>query len=200
METRTAHMIGLGGLLVAAALGCGKFHKDTGRVVASVAGEKITEKELGETVRAMIGDEDKAKAFLTSDALKAQRNEFLDKLAQGKAIIRMGKAEGLDKDPAVKIRLEQATAQTYIQAMMERRIAKTEPTEAQLKAVYDEVVGQRKAAGQTEGIPPFEQVKAQLPALWRQKQEQAVGEALLKELKQKYPPTFADDYRPAPQP
>ena len=91
------------------------------------------------------------------------------------------------------------TAQAYVQTLMERRLAKAQPTDAELKATYDELVAERKAQGQDQAVPPFEQVKAQMPALWKQRQETKVFEQLMKEATQKYQITYADAYKPAQQ-
>lgn len=197
MKLCRAHWIGMAGLALTAALGCNKVSKDTSKVIASVAGEKITEKAFAETIKAMVPEEAKAKEILTSEALRDKRNEVLGQLAKAKALIQMGKTMGLDKDPGVKLRLEQATAQAYVQVLMEQRINKGQPTEADLKAAYDELVAERKTQGQADGIPPFEQVKAQMPMLYKQRQEAKVFEQLMKEATQKAPITYADDYKPA---
>jgi hypothetical protein len=196
MKLRHAHGIGIAGLALVAALGCHKGSKDTSKVLANVAGEKITEKAFAETIKAMLPDEAKAKEVLTSDALRDKRNEFLGQLAKAKALILLGKAQGLDKDPGVQLRLEQMTAQAYVQTFMERRLGKAQPTDAELKATYDELVAERKAQGQEQGIPPFEQVKAQMPMLYKQRQEAKVFEQLMKEATQKSPITYADGYKP----
>ena len=43
-------------------------------------------------------------------------------------------------------------------------------------------------------------VKAQLPGIWKQKQEQTISAAVFKELRQNYPITFAEGFKPTPQP
>jgi len=197
MKLCRAHWIGMAGLALMAAIGCSKVSKDTSKVIANVAGEKITEKAFAETIKAMVPDEAKAKEILSSEAMRDKRNEFLGQVAKGKALILMAKAQGLDKDPAVQLRLEQMMAQTYVQALMERRLSKGQPTDADLKAVYDELVAERKTQGQAQGIPPFEQVKAQMPMLYKQRQEAKVFEQLMKEATQKSQITYADEYKPA---
>jgi len=199
MKLCRAHWIGMAGLTLMTVLGCNKVSKDTSKVIASVAGEKITEKAFSETIKAMVPDEAKSKEILASEGMRDKRNEFLGQLAKAKALIALGKAEGLDKDPAVKLRLEQMMAQTYAQTLMERRLAKAQPTEADLKAVYDELVAERKTQGQAQGIPPFEQVKAQMPMLYKQRQEAKVFEQLMKEATQKSPITYSENYKPKEQ-
>jgi len=106
MKLRCAHGIGMAALALVASLGCHKFSRDNSKVIANVAGEKITEKSFAETIKAMVPDEAKAKDILSSEALHDKRNEFLGQIAKAKALVLLGKAQGLDKDPAVKLRLE----------------------------------------------------------------------------------------------
>jgi len=197
MAMRAAKMLGMSGLLVLGTLACSKASADHSKVVASVGPEKITEKAFADTVRIMVGDEAKAKDVLTSEAARPQRNQLLETIVTQKALLRFAKSEGLDKDPKVQLAVEAATAQVYFQAMMEKRAASVEPTEAQLKALYDDYVKQADAAGQKASVPPFEQVKAQLPQLWKRKQGQAASDMLLTQLKQRYTVVFAPEYKPA---
>jgi hypothetical protein len=190
----------MGGLLALGFLGCSKIPKDTSKILVNVAGEKITENQFTDVAKALIGDDKKADDLLKNDAQKEQRNQFLESLAMQKSLVQMAKGEGLDKDLKVKVLLEQRVAQVYLQILMDRRLPKTEPTEADLQSLYDSLVAQRKTEGQDKALPAFEAVKAQLPAVWKQRQEQAVSEALFHELRQKYPITYAEGYQPTPQP
>lgn len=195
MRVRTTP-IALTGLLVLA-LGCSKASKDTSPVIVNVGGEKITEQAFKAMVHAMANDKAKAEAFLTEEGQRDQRNGFLGKMAQAKQVVLMGKAAGLDKDPAVQAQLEGMMAQTYMQVLADRRLGKAEPGEAELKGLYDTLIAERKAAGQADGLPAFEQVKAQLPMIWKQRQQEKVLDQLLKEAREKAPATFAEAYRPA---
>ena len=198
MGMRTARMLGMSGMLVLGALGCGKVSRDHSKVVASVGGEKITEQAFGNTVRQVMGDEVKAKALLTSEASREQRNQILDQMVTQKALVRLAKSEGLDKDPKVLLALEAASANVYAQAMIDRTVSKAEPTEAQLKALYDEFAKkQTETPGKAEPLPPFEAVKGQLPAVYKRKQSQQASDTLLTQLKQKYPVVFAPEYKPS---
>jgi hypothetical protein len=191
---KVAVTLGMGCLLVAG-LGCRKGPQDNSRVLANVGGEKITQKILEENVMALAPTEAQAKEFLSAEGTKADRAQYVSRLAQMKAILKFAQKEGLDKDPKVRILSEQALASSILQVVMDRRVGKAEPTEAQLKTLYDEVSAQQKLMGQA--MPPFEQAKAQLPGLWKQRQMQTVQEAFLKELEQKVPTTYADDMKPA---
>lgn len=196
MNKRTASMLGMSGLLVVGLLGCSRISKNTGKVLANVAGEKITEGQFRDVVHAVTGDPKKAEELLTNDKLKEQRNQFLKTFALQKAMLKMASAEKMDKELKYKLQLEDNAARIYFQGLMERRASKAEPTEAQLKALYDELVGMRKAEG-AKGIPPYESVKSQMPTIWKQRQDQNLTEQLFKEIKQKYPITYADGYAPA---
>ena len=200
MRMRTAQLLGIGGLLTLGFLGCTNVPRDTSKILVNVAGDKITEAQFEEVVKVMVGNAQQAEELLKSDAMKEQRNQFLESLAMQKSMIQMAKAEGVERDLRVKVLLEQRVAQVYLQTLMERRLPKAEPTEADLKALYEGLVEERKAAGQDKGLPAFEEVKAQLPGLWKQKQEQIASEAIFKEVRQKYPINFAEGYKPTPQP
>jgi hypothetical protein len=196
MEMRAARVMGICGLLVLGGLGCNKVSKDHGPVLASVGGEKITEAAFAATVNDYLGDPVKAKDFLTNPTLREQRNQFLGTLVNQKALLQFVKADGLDKDPKARIEIESAVANTYFQLLADRLASKAEPTDADLKAFYDDYVAQAKAANQAAGLPTFEQVKAQLPGAWKRKQANQAREALLLQLNQKCPVVFADGYRP----
>jgi len=198
MEMRAARIIGACGILALGVLGCGKVSKDNGIVVASVGGEKITETAFNQTVTVWVGDPAKAKDLLTNPAMRGQRNQILGSLVNQKALLQMVKAEGLDKDPKVQLQVEAALADAYFQLLADRSMAKAEPTDAQLKAFYDDYVIQAKASGQAQGLPPFEQVKAQLPGAWKRKQAQSARESLMGQLGEKFPVVFAPDYKPEP--
>ena len=200
MAMRMAKMLGMSGLLVLGTLACGKFSSDHSKVVASVGPDKITEKAFGDIVRLLIGDDAKAKDMLTSEAARAQRNQLLENMVTQKALLRFGKSEGLDKDPKVQLAVDAAIANVYAQTLIEKRSVAVEPTEAQLKGLYDDFVKQAEAAGQKGTVPPFEQVKGQLPQLWKRKQGQQASDMLLTQLKQKYPVVFAPEYKPATGP
>ena len=196
MEMRAARMMGMCGMLVLGALGCGKVSKDNSPVVATVGGEKITETAFNATVADYLGDPAKVKEFLTSQGLRDQRNQFLGTLVNQKALIQFVKANGVDKDPKAKIEVEAAIAAAYFQVLADRLMPRAEPTEAELHAFYDDYVAQAKAANQAAGLPAFEQVKDQLPGAWKRKQAQQIQKALLEQLNQKCPVVFAPEYRP----
>jgi len=200
MEMRAARRFGMGGLVLLGLLGCGKVPDDHGKVLASVAGEKITEQAFDTTVRTYLGDEAKARDLLTNATMRDQRNQILGTLVNQKALLAWAKSEGLDKDPKVQIEVDAALANAYFQVLVDRLVNKAEPTDDQLKAVYDEYAAQAKAANQAQGLPPFDQVKGQLPALWKRKQAQIARDALLAQLNQRYPVVFDPDYRPAQMP
>ncbi|MDR1840828.1 MAG: hypothetical protein LBQ86_02780 [Holophagales bacterium] len=182
------------GIMLALALtGCREGGDGAEVVIAKIGAEKITEAEFNELVNALVGDTEKAEEFLTDERNRGQRNEFLAKYVESKGIMMLAKEEGLDKDIRVRLQLDEAITNVYVQAFLERRLTDAEPTDAQIREVYDEVAAQQKANGVT--IPSFEESRPYLPQAWKQKQQQVVAESLMKELRTKFPATFADEYK-----
>lgn len=179
-------------VLAAGFLGC-KVSKDSSKVLAQVGDEKITEQTLETTVKALVPQEQVDQILKGKGGEKAQ---VLATLVQGKSLLKLAKLEGLDKDPKAKLIVEQAVAQAYAQVLMERRMGKVEPREEDLKVFYDEKVAELKAMGRAEGIPPYEQVKAQLSGMWKKAQQEKVQVQFLKELETKVPVTYAEGMRP----
>jgi peptidyl-prolyl cis-trans isomerase C len=210
MNMHTAKIIGVGGLLALGFLGCSQGSKDTTRIIANVAGERITEGRFREVAVLMIGDEKKADELLKSEDknIREQRNRFLESMALQKSTVLFAKDEGLEKDPKVQMELEQMKSRVYVQALIERRLAKNAPlanvADDELKKTYDELLAQSKAKGQDKNFPSFEQAKTQLAARWKQQKQQENNEkafqSLLEEIRQKYPITFAEGFKPSPQP
>jgi hypothetical protein len=176
-------------------LACSKTQKDNSKVIASIGGEKITEKYFNNTVRTYIGDQEKANDLLTKPEMRERRNQILVNLVNQKALFQFVKLKGLDKDPQAQLQVASATADAYFQVLSDRLVSKTEPTDSQLKAFYDDYVTQAKAANQSVGIPPFDQIKVQLPMVWKHKQIQAAREALLTQINQQYPVVFDPEYQ-----
>lgn len=198
MKIRMTHVAGMAGLVALLAVGCSKVSKDTSQVLASVGGEKITLNQFTALVKAAAGDEAKAKEVLGGEAMREQRNRFLESLVQDKAVIQLAKAQGLDKDPKVLAQLEQVTARVYMQSLIEKRAG--EPSDAELKAMLEKLMKSQAAPGKDVKLPPFEVVKPQLVNLWRQEKMQTLVDTLLKEAQQKTPANYADGYKPAPAP
>jgi hypothetical protein len=187
--------LALPSIALLALLGCNTAPQDGGKVLANVGGEKITEGDFRQIIEASGASKEQISEFLTNPMAQDQRAQALTGMAMTKAVIAFGRQEGLDQDPKVKQALEQAMAKAYFQALMDRRVGKAEPTEEQLKAAYDELVAERAGTGQAQGLPKFEEVKAQLPQLWRQRQMQKAQEGVLAELKEKVPMTIAEDWK-----
>jgi hypothetical protein len=203
MEMRAARIFGACGILALGALGnlgCSKVSKDNSPVLVNVGGEKITQSQFEQTVNIWAGDPAKAKDVLSNPAMKDQRNQILGSLANQKALLQMVKVEKLDQDPKVRLQLEAAVADAYFQILADRLVSKAEPTDAELKAFYDDLLVQAKAANQAQGLPPYEQVKDQLPGAWKRKQAQSARETLITQMNQKVPVVFAPDYKPAGMP
>jgi hypothetical protein len=208
MKMRAAQWFGIGSMVAVGFLGCSHRSEDASRVLVNVAGESITESQFEKVVRILVGDQNQADQLLKNEAMKEQRNQILDSMALQKAIIQMAKTEGLEKETEVKFVLEQTTAQLFLKTLMERRIAKAglmaEPTETELRALYEAGIAQQKAAGKTKDLPTYEQVRPQIMdgLLQRKRQEKNESElkALIADLRQKYPITYAEGYKPTPQP
>jgi hypothetical protein len=180
-------------------LACGKAPADTSRVLANVGGEKITEAEFRE-MAALQMPADQVEGFMTRQDLasQAQRAQMLGGIAQMKAVTQFAKAQGLDQDFKVRLRLEAAQAQAYASALLERGLG--EPTEAQLKAQYDELAAPGKAQGQA--VPSFEEVlktpqlRQIITQAWQKAQQAKAGASLSNQIKAAVPVTFADGYQP----
>lgn len=197
-------VLGVSAAVLLSGLGCKGVSGDNSKVIARVAGEKITEKGFETVIKVIVGDETKAKEVLSSEPMRTKRNEFLGEWLKGKALVAMAKAEGLDKDPALQTRLEQATAMAYLQVLVEKRLEKVKSTDADLKAFYDKQVSQIPEEMRAKSVPPFEQVKPQLEAMMKKEKETEVYEKLMQEALSKSPITYTEGYNPvvaaAPKP
>jgi hypothetical protein len=180
-------------ILAFALAGCRKVSDDTSTVIAKIGPQKITEPQFHELINALVGDPVQAMELLTNEKNLGQRNEILERYVESKGIVLLAKEEGLDADTKVRLQLEEAAVQIYAQALLERRSSQAEPTEAQLREIYREIAAMR--GGNLAGFPPFEEAKPHLPQLWKQKQQQDAQEALLKEIRTKFPMIIADGYK-----
>jgi hypothetical protein len=178
-------------------LACNSGKPDTSRVIANVGGDKMTEAEFQDVVKALSPDPKEAQSFLTDPTAQTERANLASRIAMSKAITAYAKQTGLDQDPAVKRQLEQQQANVYFQALAKKRIPTAEPTDEQLQAFYKESVDRMKAQGAAGNVPPFETVKDQVAQGFKQQRAQAVSLDIQKEVKAKVPITLADDYRPA---
>ena len=197
MSKLTSTTLLLAGSALVLALACKTSQPDTSRVIANVGGEKITEAEFQDVVRTLSADPKEAQTFLTDPAAREERAQLANRVAMSRAITAYAKLTGLDQDPAVKRQMEQQQANVYFQVLAKKRSTSEVPTEAQLLAFYKEQVDKMKAQGRSQGIPPFEAVKAQVAEGWKQQRIQAVSLDIQKEIKAKVPVTLVDDYRPA---
>jgi hypothetical protein len=170
---------------------CNEVSTNTDEVIAKIGTERVTEKQFHELVNALFDDPNRSVEFLTEEHTRGQRNEFLSKYLESKGLIMLAAEQGLDKDPRVQIQLNDAITQVYAQAIMERRMSSAEPTDDQLREIYNELRTMHP------DIPPFAVARQHLPQLWMQKQQQNLAEALIKEIKEKYPITIADEYKSA---
>lgn len=196
MEMRGARIMGMCGLLVAG-MACSKVSRDNSKVLANVGGEKITEKTFTETVTVLLGDEARAKDLLTNPANREQRNLFLQEIVNQKAIVKFGEKQGLDKDIKARILLDAGKANAYQMLLMERAVGKAEPSEEAMKAHYEKVKAQAKAAGQDKDFPPYEAVKPQVADAVRREQLANVRMGTLDRVKAAVPSTIDPEWRSA---
>jgi hypothetical protein len=160
--------------------GCHKGSKDTSKVLANVGGEKITQADLEVLVKSMIPDPDQAQKLMASEGFRTQKSEFVQQLAMQKVLLAYARKQGVDQDPAAKVRVEGAVAQVYFQNLLAKRAGGPPPTDAQLQGMYDEVKRKRP------DVPPFEAVKPKLAQEFTQYQ-------LMKDLKASMPVTYSDE-------
>lgn len=185
------------GSALALSLACKTSKPDTSRVIANVGGDKITETEFQDVVKTLSQNAKEAETFLADPAAREERAQLASRIAMSKAITAYAKQTGLDQDPSVKRQLEQQQANVYFQALAKQRMSTVDPTDEQLMAFYKEQVERMKAQGRTQGVPPFEAVKAQVAEGWKQQRMATISQDIQKEIKAKVPVTLADDYRPA---
>ncbi|HJV90528.1 MAG TPA: hypothetical protein VJ623_09505 [Holophagaceae bacterium] len=189
-------------LLAAAALlallGCNQAPQDSGKVLFNVAGQKFTESEFTDLVKAI--EPARAQDILTNPKAEAQaaRVGFVSGLAQDRAILAYAKQTGADQGAIYKMLLVQAQSQAAMKAMISQRIG--EPSEADLAKVYEGFKA-RNAQG-AAGFPSYADVlanpalKGQLVNAWKQERSQAAVQDLMKEIRAQVPVTFAEGYQP----
>lgn len=182
--------------ILALGLSCRTGAGDSSPVVANVAGQKITQKEFEDIVRALAPKPSDAVSLLTDPKMKERRNQWVGNLAEQRALIELAKLEGVDKDVKVRLQAESALAEVYKRAILEKRAASMSAPEADLHAIYDEAVAKQKAAGGTQPLPPFEAVHTELVQAWQQKQQMKAQERLVTELKQRVPVSYGEGYQP----
>lgn len=186
MHLRTAFPLAL-----LALLGCGRASQDASRVLANVGGSKITEQDLAATVKMLSSNPAEAEAVLKDPARREERQAILGQLTQTRAILELGRQEGLDQDPRVQTRMEGARAQVYLKTLAERRLTQQDAPEAELKSMYEGYSAQAKAAGQT--MPPYPEALPRLKEIWSQQQQQRVMADFQKEVASKVHVTFAEE-------
>lgn len=165
-------------------------------VLANVNGTRITQAMLEATVHAGIQDAAKAEAFLKDPSFQGQRAQLVHQLATQAAVEQLAAKAGIENDPAVLMNVAQARANIYASVLASRAAGNADPSEAQMKAFYEEQVAARKAAGQGQDLPDYAhidpRVKAMLPELVRRDQFQKAQAAFQKDLKTQVPVTYAE--------
>lgn len=88
--------------------------------------------------------------------------------------------QGMDRDTIES----QVQDQVVIEQLLAKEAGDTEPTEKELRALYQTVKAQQaQAGGKGQKIPPFEQVKPQLAQQLKSQKESQVAGGLLDELR-----------------
>lgn len=183
---------------LAALLGCGhRATADTTAVLANVNGVRITQAQLEARVRTLSTDPKAVAAFLADPKYQPQRVQLVHELAFEAAMDQVAAKNGLDKDPSALALLAKERASVYANVLVSRAAGSAAPSEAQLRAFYDELVAARKAGGQAQGLPDFEAIKAspQFVDAYNQQQFQKAGDAFQKDLKAQVPVTYSDGFQ-----
>lgn len=181
-------------------LGCNQAPQDASPVLFNVGGQKFTEREFTEMVRAI--DPAKAEDILKNPKAEAQaaRAGFLGSLAQDRAILAYAKKTGVDQGTIYRMLMVQAQAQAAMKAIISQRVG--EPGETQLQEAYGAIKAKNAQGPAAAGFPSFEEVmanptiKSQLVNAWKQERSQAAVQDLMKEVKAQVPVTFAEGYQP----
>lgn len=194
-------------LLAAAALlallGCNSAPQEAGAVLFNVNGKKFTEAEFAELVKAI--EPNRAEDILKNPAPQAQaaRAGFVNGLAQDQAVLAYAQKTGAAEGPVYRMLAAQAQAQALMKLMVAKRIG--EPSDEQVKEIYNTFKARNAQGGNAQGFPTLEDVmgnpalKGQLVGAWKQERSQAAMQELMKEIKGQVPMTFAEGYQPAEQ-
>ncbi|HZU52533.1 MAG TPA: hypothetical protein VFF77_01445 [Holophagaceae bacterium] len=183
---------------LAALLGCNHEaaapKTDTSAVLANVNGTRITQADFEARAKTLSTNPQEVQVFLTDAKYQAQRAQLVHQLAFEAAMTQIAVKNGIDQDPAALALLAKQRAAIYANVLVSHSAGNATPTEAQLKAFYDDLVTARKAAGQAQALPPFDQVKAlpQFAEAWQKAQFQKAGDAFQKDLQTQVPVTYAD--------
>jgi hypothetical protein len=183
---------------LAALLGCNHEaaapKADTSAVLANVNGTRITQADFEARAKTLSTNPQEVQVFLTDAKYQAQRAQLVHQLAFEAAMTQIAVKNGIDQDPAALALLAKQRAAIYANVLVSHSAGNATPTDAQLKAFYDDLVTARKAAGQAQALPPFDQVKTlpQFAEAWQKAQFQKAGDAFQKDLQTQVPVTYAD--------
>ena len=163
-------------------------------VLANVNGTRITQADLEARARTMSTDPKMVETFLTDSKYQAQRSQLVHQMAFEAAMNQIALKNNLEQDPSTKALLAKQRAAIYANVLVSRSAGSTTPNEAELQVFYNELVLARKAAGQAQGLPPFDQIKTnpQFIDAWNQQRFQKAAEGFDKDLKTQVPVTYAD--------
>ena len=183
---------------LAALIGCGRpASADASAVLANVNGVRITQADLEATVRALAADAQQADQILHDPAAAGERAKLVHRLAFQAAMDQFAAKQGLDKDPLTRFQLADGRAMAFANVLVSRAAGNATPTEAQLRAFYDEQMAARKATGQDKGMPSFDEIKAspQLASAWQQDRFAKAQAAFEQDLKAQVPVTYAEGFQ-----
>ena len=183
---------------LAALLGCNHQASttaaDASAVLANVNGVRITQADFEARARTLSANPEEVQAFLTDAKYQPQRAQLVHQMAFEAAMDQIAAKNRLDQDPTTQALLTKQKAAIYANVLVSRAAGNTKPTDAQLQVFYDELVAARKAAGQAQGLPPFDQVKAlpQFAEAWQKQQFQKAADTFTKDVETQVPVTYAD--------
>lgn len=185
-------------LALAALVGCSRASQDTSKVLANVGGHKITEQDLAAMIRIVAPSPEVADSVMKDPAQKVRRDAMLKQLAEIRQLIEFGRLEGFETTPRYQLSMDIARADATQRIWAQAHTGGIEPTQAELKAIYDEEAARQKQAGQPP-LPPMDQVTQELRQAWTQKNQQRLQEeqqrlqdAFKKQVNARVPITLAD--------
>lgn len=100
-------------------------------------------------------------------------------LASGDELLKSLAKQGIDKAEANR----QLAGQVKLDQLVAAEGGGTEPTDKQLKDLYDQTVEQAKTSGSTTKIPPFAEVRTQLVEQLKTQEETTIAQKLVEDLR-----------------
>lgn len=160
---------------------------------SQASGQKLDQEQLKkQVVESMIGtellvQEAESRGYKASDK---NVNQTLNELAQqngmksGDQFMAALKKQGM-KEKDIRSDLQ---TQVKVDQLIAEEAGNTEPTEAEMRKLYDQISAQQQGSGQGSGqgkLPPFEKVKPQLREQAKSQKEGEVAQALISDFRKK---------------